>query len=383
MSSGADTLQYVMNKSISRQLIVLLLVSTALVFVAACGDDSSDDPAGDNNAAGVNNNTPDNNGDNNGDNNADNNPTGNNSTTGNNNPNGGNNNTPSNNNTPQNNTGGPDDNNPTPGNNGSGECLENLTYSGQVFTPSEPDPLRPDGGVPTTTPFDFDAGLGALIDAMPEATQDDEATEDVEENRADVNLEVNGAVVIGTWFNTQGQLDASGILRANRQFWIQDGNAAVQIFMPAGVDEPEVQAMHPDFNIKVGQKISFTATQLTNFNGVYEVTGIEPDSWALDAEGVDVFIDDKTGEDLNVEDVNKLIRITGTLNGAPESCGSTAVCYQLDHGATNTVTFRLGADFAPDGDGACMTFVGPMSVFAGQPQLNVGNLSWRRENFGE
>jgi hypothetical protein len=357
-------------------LHALLVGLLATLTFAACGE--SEDPAdggnnGGNNGANNGSNNGGNNGTNNGNNGTNNGNNGNNGTNnGNNGTNNGNNGTNNGNNGTNNGNNG--NNN---GANNGGECNEDLTYSGQVFA-EQGNPLSPNGGVPTTSAYSgsYDAGIEAAVAALPEAGEDDDNTPDAD-NEATVDIEINGATVVASYFNSEGQ----PVPRANRQFWIQDGKAAIQIFFPAGEEGDEIRMMHPDFNIKVGQKISFRATKVTNFNGVGEITGVEPGSWALESEDNEVFIDNRTGDSITLEDTNRLIRVTGTLTGPGTACGSDYLCFDLDHGAANTIALRTNSQFVMSGD--CVTFVGPVGAFGGAPQLNVANFDWLRSPFRE
>ncbi len=253
-----------------------------------------------------------------------------------------------------------------------GECSNDF-FTGQVFDREEPDPLSPDGGQASLDPYEdgYDAGLGDVLDAIPESSEEGM-------NTADVVLNVTEATVVATYFNTENQ----PVPRANRQFWIADGSGSIQVFMFAGEEGDEVRAQHPPFNIKTGQKVSFTTTQVNNFNGVPQISAIQPDSWSLDSEDNLVYIRDINAEggELGIEDVNTVVRVTGTLSGG-EGCGDPSICYDFDYGADNVVTLRSSSQFIVAGD--CVTYVGPVSAFNGTVQLNVANFGWLWSNDNE
>jgi hypothetical protein len=330
----------------NRTLFLVVLASAAMVFTA-CGD--SDDPAGNN---GANNGGTNNGGTNNGGTN-----------------NGGTNNGTNNGGT---NNGGTNNGGTNNGgtNNGGGPCEENLTFVGQVFTSAEPDPLSPNGGTPTTEPYadDYDCGLAALVAAVP--TSSDEGS-----NQATVDVSLSGCTVVATYYNS----DIQPVPRGNREFWIADGKAAIKVFFLAGEDENDpARANHPDFNIKVGQKVSVSAAQVTNYIGLPELTGVTEGSWSLETENNAVYIWDATGSDLTLDDVNRVVRVTGQLSAESTDCGGVSKCYEMDHGAANVVTLRTSSQFVEGGQ--CVTFVGPVGTFGGTVQLNAANFDWLWSN---
>ncbi len=359
-----------MNSRILRALLIASLLATFGTLAIGCGEDASD-PAGDTaNNGGVNNdvnndqnndvNNDDNNDVNNDDNNAPNND----------------NNDPPPNNDPNNNPNNDPNNNPNNDpNNQPGEC-ENLVYVGQVFdnmmpTNNDGSP-NPNGGVPVFTDNYGDAGLGALLDALPEIDEDDEDTPDVVENAAAVDIQLTDVTVVASSFNSQGQFDNSGVYRANREFWLQDASGAVKVFFFADAADS-----FPGFNIKVGQKVSVRVTEVTNFRGIPEITAADGASWALSSENNEVFVDDRTGGDITLDDVNKLIRVSGTIANEGNACGDPSVCYDLDYGGANLITLRsrpsMFIDFSV---GSCVTYVGPVGAFAGVAQIDVPNFDW-------
>ncbi len=317
-----------------RALLVLASTASLLALAAACGSSST----GGGNDDDENNDAPFNNSVNNSVNNSENNSTANNSTANNSTNNGTNNNT-------------------TPG-----ACAANTTYTGQVFASDQP--TSPNGGVAVTTPWEatYDAGIGAVLDLVPSSTEDGM-------NKAVVDLGVTEATVIATYFVSEGQ----PVPRANREFWIADGNGAIKVFFPA-----DPTTFHAPFNVKVGQKINLRATELTNFGGLPEITGVAPEAWELVSEGNEVFIDDRTGGEIDPTDVNMVIRATGTLSAESTACGDPYKCYMFDFGGAAPVTLRTNSNLIVGGE--CVTYVGPVGVFGGAVQLNVLNFDWLRIN---
>ena len=246
-------------------------------------------------------------------------------------------------------------NNPT--NNG-GACSANTVYAGQVY--ADMTEGSPNGGTPTTTawPATYDAGVGAAFATVPTSSDDGM-------NIATGDVTITDATVTSTYYVTANQ----PVPRANREFWLADGTGTIKVFLTA--DETD---KHPPFNIKVGQKLSLHATEFTNFNGVAEITDVDPTGWALGSEDQEVAIDDRTGgPELTLADVNALVRLTGTISDAGAACGDPYICYALDYGAANTITLRVDNEQVVQG--SCVTWVGPVSAFD-TVQLNVLNFDW-------
>ncbi len=244
--------------------------------------------------------------------------------------------------------GGTEDTTPTPG-----TCVDDVVFTGQVFTPDDPDPTSPNGGVPTFEPYgaDYDAGLQAVLDAVP-ATHDE---------TADVDLIVTNATVVATSYNNDSAQ------RAQYRFWLADGNATLAVYFLA-----EDEVSQPAFAIKVGQRISGTVTTVGNFQGMPQIQGAS--DWALEREDNPVYIRDINGVDLTPADANHIVRATGSLTGIqnPDCGGST--CYELDYGATAPIVFRTSSEFVDVG--TCLTYVGPVRLFDNTPQFDTINFDW-------
>jgi hypothetical protein len=148
--------------------------------------------------------------------------------------------------------------------------------------------------------------------------------------------------------------------------------------------------------IKVGQRLNFKVTGVKRFAcatpQISEVADFE-----IAAATGDVFVEDKSGQDLEVErDLQKLVRIGGRITAFNDACGGSGAtqyfCYVLTHGqAPNTKdhVLRTNSMFARQAMsvGECVTYVGPINdfpgVFADSPgvQLNGENFDWVRFPF--
>jgi hypothetical protein len=124
-----------------------------------------------------------------------------------------------------------------------------------------------DASLLTTTPYDFDAGIAALKAALPEG-----------EDPVEVSIPVSGAIVTTVGYAPSG---------SDPDIWISDANGTVLTFRAGG----------GTLGVMPGDKVSFTATQLTNYFDKLEITGI--DGFTIDSsnnpiwyrEGYDQVID--------------------------------------------------------------------------------------------
>lgn len=209
-----------------------------------------------------------------------------------------------------------------------------------------------DGGVPTTGSLSNDAGLDDIAASMPL----------VDGLFVPVSIAVTGATVVATTFDS----------RANETFWLQDGvtTASVRLaFASIFVD------------VRVGDRVSFTATELQNFEGHPQISALS-NFTILSRDNV-VPYRDRTGQAITIGDYGRVVRVGGVL-GSPTLCGGTSSCYPLTHGA-RTVTLRSASVFYNVGD--CVTFIGPVYSFPGplgigaEPQLDEINFSWSQTAF--
>lgn len=239
-------------------------------------------------------------------------------------------------------------------------CGEGVTFTGQVFGEDVPN-----GGVPVvvTSADDIaypDGGLQAVMDAFPE-TGDPIA--------ADVT--VTEATVIATNFFT----DAFDVPPSQSLFWVADASGAVEVRL----DFSDV-ANVPEFDVRVGHRISFRATELGQYFGKGQVTAAT--DWQLLGTDGDVYVVDVTGQEIPLTLVDNLIRVTGTLVENTGPCGGDSECWNMEHGDQELV-LRSESTFYDVGE--CVTYVGPLGIFSGAPQINETNFDWTRDynNVGE
>lgn len=200
----------------------------------------------------------------------------------------------------------------------------------------------------TTTPYDFDAGIAMLKAALPEG-----------EDPVEVSIPVSGAIVTTVGYAPSG---------TDPDIWISDANGTVLTFRAGG----------GTMGVMPGDKVSFTATQLTNYFDKLEITGIE--GFTIDSsnnpiwyrEGYDQVIDSAAWS-------QDLTHIWGQLVTEPEACGGSYSCFDLQHGS-QTIAYRVNltnlGDY-PDRNGDCVQLLAPMDTFSGAPQINIFNYDWR------
>ena len=125
--------------------------------------------------------------------------------------------------------------------------------------------------------------------------------------------------------------------------------------------------------VKVGSKISVTVTKVGSYGNAAQI--VEAKDWAVTAVQQPVYIDERTGKSLTVEDTSKLVRVTGVLTGEHTACGTgDNKCWSFEYAGQTPVVFRSASKFLATGD--CVTFVGPVGRFNDDVQLNTTNFGW-------
>jgi len=239
-------------------------------------------------------------------------------------------------------------------------CGEDEFFSGQVF-----GERTPNGGAPVfitnASEIDYpDGGLGALLEAAPSGAVDDR-------DPVTVDLVVTDARVIGTDFYS----DTVAIPRSQTTFWVADESGTIELrLFRDGLGDDD----YPLFDVRVGQRISFRATELSQYFGTKQVTRAT-DFELLESDD-EVFILERTGGNITVDDIGKLVRVTGEVVGGGEGCGGTSLCWDLDYGGDDVIEFRAGNSLRGMEVGVCMTYTGIVGLFSGQPQLNPVNFGW-------
>lgn len=195
----------------------------------------------------------------------------------------------------------------------------------------------------TTTPYDFAAGIGDILDAAPD------------QDSASIDIAVTDAVVTN-FTEYGGEID---------QLWLADAGGGLQTY---GVDLNLTAA-----DVAPGDTVSFTATEITTYFSLPELTGLT--DLSVTGSGAQVYVVDGNAETVTVAaHLNLNIRGFGELVSEPEGCGGSSVCADFSFG-DNTVPLRfpeaLGLSV-----GDCVDVLAPLTVYSGSPQLNIDNNDW-------
>jgi hypothetical protein len=275
--------------------------------------------------------------------------------------------------------GGGEDGGDTDGNE-LGSCEVNDFFTGQAFAEGD-DSHNGGNPVEASTVTLESAGLQAVYDAVPvdDAPQDDFDTDDVDESLVDLDttLDVTGALVIATGRTDNDE--TPDVIEGNDWLYLQDADTTIVLNSGfVGSAYPEDGA--PAEAVKVGDKVSFTATAVRNYSGTPHVARVT--DFTIDSSGADVPFTDMTGEDITMDSWGELIRVSGQLTADNGGCGGSAICYELSHGdPAETITFRSNSQFAQVG--TCVTFFGPLGAFpgpldsqGGTPMAQIDEVNW-------
>lgn len=259
-----------------------------------------------------------------------------------------------------------------------GVCPENTTYVGQYLGANA---VAPNGGELTLDPYpnDFVANVQTAIAQAPAASST---------NPAPVTAEVliEGAVVTSTHSRAEliGPDSDREIPASQSRFTIADGTGSIEVFLDLGG-----VGVTPDFEVKAGMVVSLTATQLDRYQGKAQIKravwqSFDPSRVAHPDVGVgeNAFISVfEPNRPFRRSDINRIVRVMGTLNGDGTRCGGQNRCWEMDYGFGEPLVVRTSNSDAFGG--ACVTFTGPLGFYDGNYQLNVANPDWLTVNNGE
>ncbi len=201
-----------------------------------------------------------------------------------------------------------------------------------------------DPAMVTTTNYGFSAGVQAAITASPG---------DGEPN-ATVDLMINGAVITAVGYHPP-DTDPGTV-------WFQDQDAALRTYNT------------PMPGVKVGDKVSFRITEISNYNGELEIVAL--DSLTIDSSGTPVYVRDATGTTLDyATDGRELLRVWGEVMSDGIECGGVSSCYPLNYGGATDVEFRVGAALGLL-TGDCVILTAPLGVFDTELQFDLSDWAW-------
>ena len=195
----------------------------------------------------------------------------------------------------------------------------------------------------TDVPYSNTTGLGDVLAAAPQ------------EGSASISIKVSGAVV-ANFTEYGGEID---------QLWVADASGGLQTY---GVD---INLTAED--IQPGDLVSFTATEITTYFGLLELTGLT-DLVVTDAsEPVYVVNGNSTAITLD-EHLNENVRGFGELTSEPEGCGGSSVCADFTFGE-NTLPLRFSDALGLE-QGDCVDVLAPVTIYSYAPQINIDNNDW-------
>ena len=195
----------------------------------------------------------------------------------------------------------------------------------------------------TSAPYDFEAGIGDILDAAPES------------GAQAISIPVTEAVV-ANFTEYGGAID---------QLWLADAAGGLQTY---GVDINLTAA-----DISPGDRVSFTATEITTYFGLPELTGLSGLT-VLDKDGAVSVVDGNRTAVTLEEHLNENIRGYGTLVSAPQGCGGSSVCAEFSFGE-NTMVLRFPEALGL-AEGDCVDVLAPLGIYSYAEQLNIDNNDW-------
>ena len=233
-------------------------------------------------------------------------------------------------------------------------CGSAPAFSGQIFGAEAPS-----GGVPlfvnSRSEFTYgDAHLDEVISQFP--------TVDGDPTILPTPVVIAGAVVVATSY-----MNTAAVPPSQSNFWVADSNGTVEVRL-----DFTNAANVPVTQIRVGHKLNFIVTALDSYFGSGQVQAAA--SWELVEADTGVNVLERTTTALTADDIGEIVRVEGTLTRDNGACGGISRCYGLAYANGQVVPYRSASTFLTIGQ--CVTFVGPLSQFSGEPQINVANLSW-------
>ena len=245
-----------------------------------------------------------------------------------------------------------------------GQCPEDVDFAGQVTGVGS---AVPNGGIPLFGRYDrnYNSGLDTVYARLPQRTGSDDP------EPVTVDIQVNRATVVAT----RPKANPEGTLSTSRaRFWVADGRRSMEVFLALSS-----RAASP-FEIRVGQTISFRAKTIGYYGQRPQIQAASnfvlhedgPADPSIDAAGQVAILE--PAQLLTIEDIPSVIRVTGLLEGEGVRCGGNYVCWQLA-GPLN-LSYRTEENDIRSG--TCITFVGPLSGFGEQVQLEAFNPDWVR-----
>jgi len=149
--------------------------------------------------------------------------------------------------------------------------------------------------------------------------------------------------------------------------WLADANGAVRTYLKDDSTDTIAEG-----SIQPGYTISFTATELKDYEGTLEITQMSAITKGTPGK---VYVQEAAGQTLSAAShFEEMVHAYGKLVSDSTACGGSSVCFDYDIGE-QTVTFRVkSSGNLMKGD--CVDVYAPMGQFSGSPQFDIANFDW-------
>jgi hypothetical protein len=233
----------------------------------------------------------------------------------------------------------------------SGHCEPGTGFVGQLTGPGS---SVPNGGIFTTDPNSVaygDANLDGVVAAYP---ADDEVYP--------IDVDVHDAVVTAT-AGVAPEPDGSA---SRTDFWIADEHVLLKV----ALDSKLGASCCPGFDVRAGMRISFKATEVSTFIGLGQITAAS--SFVAGSQNNCVLV----AEPAQIGDVDfhQMVRVTAQLASDPAPYGGGGTMFW--HTGLNGLAYDFLTTDLTLKAGQTITFVGPVSPYAGFPMLVQDNPDW-------
>lgn len=199
-----------------------------------------------------------------------------------------------------------------------------------------------DPSMASASPVGVDAGIAEVLAQVPTTGGE----------RVEISSFVNGAIVTATGYP------------ATRSFWVGDDDGGILLYLSEEVAEPSV-----------GDAVSFTATEVTNYYGEREVTAIS--DFEIVSSGNTFYVPTLFDTELSYDsDVGRVGYLYGELTGDADAelCwGEGYSCMVLEHGSQE-IMLRVKTDILTVGD--WVEYCGPITGNNSEPTINATDWDW-------
>lgn len=199
-----------------------------------------------------------------------------------------------------------------------------------------------------------DAGLSALLEKAP--AKDQTVT-------FDPPLRITKAVVTLPGYAPEGKFPGT--------FWFADSKGAMRTFDNLNNTE-DIVVPAEITALPAGSVVSFDVTELKNYSGELEVTGLR--NFELHSDPAQkVYVRDRTdGTKLEyATDGRFIVHLWGEVSKVRGPCGSPT-CYEMTSG-DNVYLVRVKKEYL---EGDCLELVAPVGTFNDELQFDISDFDW-------